>query len=411
MGNMEREQSDGRRSFLKKTVLFGAPTGIIAASTPVVASSSYNDNIKNKADEHGETESSGENDESGCGSSSSSDSSLSKNISTNTCSSDNSDRWKAFFEFEDGYDETQYGIRSSEREVTAETKYDSSGGETFDIYLSDDDIDDFRDHIDDVQIALAFSAGDHPPTADETVPENVTVGSRGTSTKLYDPNIEYGNVDIGGRVSGVLDDSLINFAEYAAADWMSGGRAEASLVSNLAGGSYAWAEAFAHIDVSGNRSAEADIQFKGNWEASMFATLGSAKFGIDGFIREVTDEGTSRINRQEMIEREEQILSNNGTGLTDPSYYNPFWYDEGGFSDDSDNVMPISNIEPGKEYHVGIRLRADTETFTRGPGTGRVHVSDFNNETNNKKGNLDEYNTNTSKQNYADLNTIEIKWE
>jgi len=295
--------------------------------------------------------------------------------------------------------------------VTAETKYDSSGGETFDIYLSDDDIDDFRDHIDDVQIALAFSAGDHPPTADETVPENVTVGSRGTSTKLYDPNIEYGNVDIGGRVSGVLDDSLINFAEYAAADWLSGGRAEVSCTSNLAGGAFAWAEAFAHIDVSGNRSAEADIVFKGNWEASMFAALGSAKFGIDGFVREVTDDGTSRIKRQEIIEREEQILSNDGTSLTDPSYYNPFWYDEGGFSDNNNNIMPVSSIEPGKEYHVGIRLRADTETFTRGPGTGRVHVSDYENETDNKEGNLNKYNTNTNKQNYADLNTIEIRWE
>jgi len=408
---MGRKQLNGRRSFLKRTVLLGASTGIIAAGTPVAASSSYNDDIKNKADEHGETESQGENDESSCGSSSSSESSLSPNASTSTCTSDNSDRWKAFFEFEDGYDETQYGIRSSEREVTAETKYDSSGGETFDIYLSDDDIDDFRDHISDVRIALASSAGDHPPTADETVPENVTVGSRGTSTKLYDSNIEYGNVDIGGRVSGVLDDSLINFAEYAAADWLSGGRAEASCTSNLAGGAYAWAEAFAHIDVSGNRSAEADIKFKGNWEASMFAALGSTKFGIDGFIREVTDEGTSRINRQEMIEREEQILSNDGTGLTDPSFYNPFWYDEGGFSDDNDNIMPISNIEPGKEYHVGIRLRADTETFTRGPGTGRVHVSDYENETDNKEGNLNKYNTSTNKQNYADLNTIEIRWE
>ena len=392
-------------------MLLGASTGIIAAGTPVTASSSYNDDIKDKADEHGETESQGENDESNCGSSSSSESSLSPNASTSTCTSDNSDRWKAFFDFEDGYDETQYGIRSSEREVTAETKYDSGGGKTFDIYLSDDDIDDFRDHIDDVRWALAFSSGDDPPTADETVPENVTVGSRGTSTKLYDSDIEYGNVDIGGQVSGVLDDSLINFAEYAAADWLSGGRAEVSCTSNLAGGAFAWAEAFAHIDVSGNRSAEADIAFKGNWEASMFAALGSAKFGIDGFVREVTDDGTSRIKRQEIIEREEQILSNDGTSLTDPSYYNPFWYDEGGFSDNNNNIMPVSSVEPGKEYHVGIRLRADTETFTRGPGTGRVHVSDYENETDNKEGNLNKYNTNTNKQNYADLNTIEIRWE
>ena len=392
-------------------MLLGASTGIIAAGTPVTASSSYNDDIKDKADEHGETESQGENDESGCGSSSSSESSLSPNVSTSTCTSDDSDRWKAFFEFEDGYDETQYGIRSSEREVTAETKYDSSGGETFKMYLSDDDIDDFRDHISDVRVSLGFSAGDDPPTADETTPTSVTVGSRGTSTKLYESDIEYGNVDIGGRVSGVLDDSLINFAEYAAADWLSGGRAEVSCTSNLAGGAFAWAEAFAHIDVSGNRSAEADIAFKGNWEASMFAALGSAKFGIDGFVREVTDDGTSRIKRQEIIEREEQILSNDGTSLTDPSYYNPFWYDEGGFSDNNNNIMPVSNIEPGKEYHVGIRLRADTETFTRGPGTGRVHVSDYENETDNKEGNLNKYNTNTNKQNYADLNTIEIRWE
>lgn len=45
---MSREQSNGRRSFLRKTVLLGASTGIIAAGTPVTASSSYNDNIKIK---------------------------------------------------------------------------------------------------------------------------------------------------------------------------------------------------------------------------------------------------------------------------------------------------------------------------------------------------------------------------
>lgn len=406
---MDRKQSNGRRSFLKKTVLLGASTGIVAVGTPVAASSSYNEDIKNKADEHGEIESEGENDESGCGSSSSSESSLSTDISTSTCTSDDSDRWKAFFEFEDGYDETQYGIRSSEREVSVETKYDSSGGETFDIYLSDDYIDDFQDHIDDVRIALAFSAGDDPPTADETTPTSVTVGSRGTSTKLYESDIEYGNVDVGGRVSGVIDDSLIPFLEYVAGDWVSGGRAEVSCISNIAGGTFAWSEAFCHLDVSGDRSAEADVIFRGDWEASMFAALGSSKFGVDGFVREVTDDGTSRVKRQEFIEREQTILSNNGSGLTDPSYYNPFWYDEGSLSDNNNNVLPISNIEPGKEYHVGIRLRADTETFGTGAGTASVHVSDFTNETENKKGSLSS--TPSDQQNFVDLDSIEIQWE
>jgi hypothetical protein len=404
-GIMEREQSNSRRSFLKKTVLLGASTGIIATGTPVSANSSYNDNIRNKADEHGETESRGENDESGCGSSSSSESSL----STNTCSSDDSDRWEAFFDFEDGYDETQYGIRSSEREVTAETKYDSSGGETYDIYLSDSYIDDFQDHIWDVRASLGFSAGDDPPTADETTPTNVTVGSRGTSTKLYESDIEYGNVDVGGRVSGVIDDSLIPLFEYVAGDWVSGGRAEVSCISNIGGGTFAWSEVFCHLDVSGDRSAEVDVIFRGSWEASMFAALGSTKFGVDGFVREVTDEGTSKIKQQELIEREQTILTNNGNGLTDPSYYNPLWYDEGSLSDDNSNVLPISNIEPGKEYHVGIRLRADTETFATGPCTARVHVSDFTNETENKKGALSS--TLSDKQNFVDLDTIEIQWE
>ena len=54
---------------------------------------------------------------------------------------------------------------------------------------------------------------------------------------------------------------------------------------------------------------------------------------------------------------------------------------------------------------------ASTPTYTRGPGTGRVHMSDFNNEAHTKKGDLNEYNTNTSKQDYPGLNTIESKWE
>ncbi|USZ68447.1 hypothetical protein NGM10_01600 [Halorussus salilacus] len=348
--------------------------------------------------QHGDTESTGEDDDP-CGTES--------DLSTDCTSY--SDRWKSYFKFEDGYNETQYGIRSSNRDVSAETKYDSSGGTTYDLYISDSDINKFQNHQADVRNALDSSAGSGAPTSDETTPVDLTVGDAGTSTTLYSWDIEHGNVDVGGRVSGTLDDTNVPLLEYTSADWVDGGRAEVSCTSNFAGGAFAWSEVFAHVDVSGSRSAEVDIVFDGDWEANLFAALGSASFSIEGFVREVTSTGTNTIKTQEILERSQTTVSSNGSGLTDPQFYNPLWYNEGKLATDDSNVVPVSTIEPGKEYHIGIRVRADTETFTKGPGSGRVHVSDFSNETSHKKGNLN--NTESGKKNFVELDHIQINWE